>query len=317
MSKKILSAIAIAGLLFSLAACSSTSDAKACTPTKAGASSAKITVTGKVGAAPTVKFPHPLKATTTQRTVITEGTGKIAAAGTTVAVNYTVYNGTTGTKIAATTYKSGGTQDMALGKTLLPGLVKALECSPVGSRVAAVIPPSDAYGTTGASDGSIGATDTLVFVADVVSLRSVLAKANGTVQPAPAGFPTVVLAKSGEPTITIPAGVAAPTDLKIADLKKGSGTTVAKGDTVTVNYTGVIWGTGKVFDSSWGQTPLSITTTSVVPGFSAALVGQKVGSQVIAIIPPAEGYGTAGIPEAGISGTDTLVFVLDILGTHK
>ncbi|MEO6309178.1 MAG: FKBP-type peptidyl-prolyl cis-trans isomerase, partial [Leifsonia sp.] len=46
-----------------------------------------------------------------------------------------------------------------------------------------------------------------------------------------------------------------------------------------------------------------------------ALVGQAVGSQVIAVIPPADGYGEAGVPNAGIGGTDTLVFVVDILGT--
>ena len=31
-------------------------------------------------------------------------------------------------------------------------------------------------------------------------------------------------------------------------------------------------------------------------------------------IPPAEGYGEEGNPHAGIKGTDTLFFVVDILG---
>jgi peptidylprolyl isomerase len=52
----------------------------------------------------------------------------------------------------------------------------------------------------------------------------------------------------------------------------------------------------------------------VVPGFAKALEGATVGSQVIAILPPSEGYGKAGNSSAGISGTDTLVFVIDILG---
>jgi len=34
---------------------------------------------------------------------------------------------------------------------------------------------------------------------------------------------------------------------------------------------------------------------------------------VLLVIPPAEGYGTSGNSQAGISGTDTLVFVVDIL----
>jgi peptidylprolyl isomerase len=32
------------------------------------------------------------------------------------------------------------------------------------------------------------------------------------------------------------------------------------------------------------------------------------------VVPPAEGYGTKGNPQAKIKGTDTLVFVVDILG---
>jgi peptidylprolyl isomerase len=33
------------------------------------------------------------------------------------------------------------------------------------------------------------------------------------------------------------------------------------------------------------------------------------------MIPPADGYGEAGNPQAGIEGTDVLVFVIDILAT--
>ena len=34
-------------------------------------------------------------------------------------------------------------------------------------------------------------------------------------------------------------------------------------------------------------------------------------------IPPAEGYGSAGQSAAGIKGTDTLVFVVDIIDALK
>ncbi|WP_284255574.1 FKBP-type peptidyl-prolyl cis-trans isomerase [Pseudolysinimonas kribbensis] len=62
-----------------------------------------------------------------------------------------------------------------------------------------------------------------------------------------------------------------------------------------------------------GSGPVELSTTGVIPGFAKALVGQKVGSQVIVMIPPADGYGSGGSPEVGIKGTDTLVFVIDIL----
>jgi peptidylprolyl isomerase len=54
-----------------------------------------------------------------------------------------------------------------------------------------------------------------------------------------------------------------------------------------------------------------------VKGFGAALVGQKVGSQVVAIIPPADGYGTSGSTDGTIKGTDTMVFVIDILADAR
>ena len=51
----------------------------------------------------------------------------------------------------------------------------------------------------------------------------------------------------------------------------------------------------------------------VIPGWDTGLVGQTVGSRVMLVIPPADGYGSAGDSQAGIKGTDTLVFVVDIL----
>ncbi|HET9970969.1 MAG TPA: FKBP-type peptidyl-prolyl cis-trans isomerase, partial [Streptosporangiaceae bacterium] len=42
-----------------------------------------------------------------------------------------------------------------------------------------------------------------------------------------------------------------------------------------------------------------------------------VGSRVLLSIPPAQGYGTAGASQVGIKGTDSLVFVVDILDAYK
>ena len=51
----------------------------------------------------------------------------------------------------------------------------------------------------------------------------------------------------------------------------------------------------------------------VIPGWDKTLVGQKIGSRVLLVVPPKEGYGSKGSSQAGIKGTDTLVFVVDIL----
>jgi hypothetical protein len=106
----------------------------------------------------------------------------------------------------------------------------------------------------------------------------------------------------------------APTELGVETLIKGDGATVQAGDTVTVQYQGVIWNTGEIFDESWSRgAPATFSTDQVITGFADGMVGQTVGSQTVVVIPPADGYGEAGAPQAGISGTDTLVFVIDIL----
>ena len=74
---------------------------------------------------------------------------------------------------------------------------------------------------------------------------------------------------------------------------------------------------GRVFDSSWSRgqpAQFPIGTGQVVAGWDEGLVGQTVGSQVLIVVPPDKGYGVAGESQAGITGTDTLVFVVDILG---
>lgn len=111
------------------------------------------------------------------------------------------------------------------------------------------------------------------------------------------------------------AGGNAPTELVLKVLKEGTGDTVTSGDPVTVEYQGTNWTSNKVFDQSYGRSPATFTTDGVVPGFGAALVGQKVGAQVVVGIPPEFGYGAAGQASAGISGTDTLVFIVEIKAT--
>ncbi len=319
---KILSTIAVAGLLVSLVGCSSGAGGNAdCVPTKAGDASAKVQVTGKLGTEPKVTIPKKLTSKTTERTVTIEGKGRAAQADSVVDIDYAVYNTTSGKKIDATTYGAKGTSITLDKANLLPGLYKAIHCSAPGARVVAVIPPVDAFGSTGSTGLGVAATDSIVFVIDVLRTtapQKVLKKADGAAVAPKDGFPTVKLAASGEPTITIPKADP-PTALSIEVLKKGTGKVVKDGATVTVHYVGALWKDGKVFDSSWTRgAPATFPTTGVVAGFGKAMVGQTVGSQVVAVIPPAEGYGPDGnqtdpsTPDQ-ISGTDTMVFVIDIL----
>lgn len=303
-------------LVLSLAACSSNSTtANGCTATSSGSASDAVKVDGAFASAPKVTGTKGVSTKTTERTVAIDGKGTTATSGSTVTLNYTVYNGTTGKVIDTTGYGKAKAVSLTLDKTQeIVGLFKAVQCSTPGSRVVAVIPPTDAFGTSGQSTLGVGAKDSIIFVLDV---NSVKLPTKTTVLDAPdSTFPKVTFdSKTGAPTIEKPSGTQ-PKDLKIAYLSKGTGKTVTAGDSVTVNYTGAIWNTGKVFDSSWTKgTPATFITSQVVPGFGKALVGQTVGSKVIVIIPPAEGYGASGSTSAGISGTDDLVFVVQIIST--
>ena len=102
----------------------------------------------------------------------------------------------------------------------------------------------------------------------------------------------------------------------MAVLKTGTGAAVKKGQTIIVRYLGQVYGGKKPFDENFSGDLASfpIGVGSVVKGWDKTLVGQKVGSQVVVAIPPKDGYGKKGQPTAGIKGTDTLYFVVDILG---
>ncbi|CAN5370131.1 hypothetical protein BH09ACT6_BH09ACT6_02180 [soil metagenome] len=325
---------AAAAVALTLAGCSggasSTPSASpvACSLTAPGTASDSVKVTGDFDTHPSTTFTSPLTSDITERTVLTTGTGAVAGTGMQATVDFTLYNATSGAELFTTLKDGGSPLPLIVDESqFLPGLVKAVSCSTVGSRVVGVVPPGDAYGSKGNTSLGVAAGDSLVFVVDVKDVAAaptatpsptldpnMPTKATGADQPAPAGFPTVSLAADGTPTITVPP-VDPPTTVQIADLKKGDGATVTAGDSVTVQYLGVIWAGGKPFDQSWGKQPATFVTNQVIPGFTQALVGQTVGSQVIVIIPPDQGYGTAGMPSAGISGTDTLVFVIDILAT--
>ncbi|GAA4665981.1 FKBP-type peptidyl-prolyl cis-trans isomerase [Frondihabitans cladoniiphilus] len=268
-------------------------------------------VSGAFDAAPTVSFDKGLTVTKTERSVVTEGTGKKAVDNTLLNVAFTIFDAKTGAQVTSAGYPGQDAAQFSVNTSLyLPGLVAAMHCAPIGSRTVTVADSADMFGSNGSESYGIGADDDLVIVMDLLS--SVATKATGTPVAPQAGFPTVKLASDGKPTVTIPK-TTAPSTLQLEVLKKGSGDTVPSTGSVTVQYQGTLWRTGKVFDQSWGSGPATFAISGVIAGFQQALIGQTVGSQVLVVVPPAEGYGTAGNDTAGVKGTDTLVFVIDIL----
>jgi peptidylprolyl isomerase len=120
-----------------------------------------------------------------------------------------------------------------------------------------------------------------------------------------------------KPTLTFASGAVAPEQLVRTVLSEGTGPVVKSGDLLAVDYLGQVYD-GKVFDNSYdrGQAAaFGIGTQQVIEGWDATLVGMKAGSRVLISVPPAQGYGDAGQPDAGIKGTDTIVFVVDVIAS--
>ena len=144
-------------------------------------------------------------------------------------------------------------------------------------------------------------------------------KPGSTTSTAPASvFPSVMGGFGSTPSITFP-DAPAPRVLETHTLVLGSGPSVGKGDLLVANYVGQIW-RAKVFDSSFSRHQLAAFPLShgrVIPGWYKTLVGVRAGSRVLLVIPPIDGYGAAGDSAAGITGTDTLVFVVDVVASYS
>jgi peptidylprolyl isomerase len=120
---------------------------------------------------------------------------------------------------------------------------------------------------------------------------------------------------STEPKVTVPSG-SAPTKLVTKEIIPGTGTEAKAGDSVTVNYVGVLYSNGKVFDASWKRhEPFTFTLGKgqVIPGWDQGVAGMKVGGRRELIIPAELAYGKRGSPPT-IPANSPLVFVVDLLG---
>jgi len=325
--RKISALIVATVVAASLAACSSPTTAADClTGAPSGDAASLITATGTVSTdsavanstPPVVDYPTPLFTKGVEKETLVEGTGQLLQDGDAADVYAWVYDGAA----AATTPLIQGFAIPLLGSedSTLPFGVLA-ECSTVGSRVVATIETADYPALVPANGVTPG--DTLVIVMDITARY--LGKANGTDQLPQAGFPSVVLTPEGRPGITIP-NATAPKKAEHAVLKAGDGETVKDGDVVVANFTALTWDGKEVFASTWDNAaPTLVTadvfdatnnTTGMVPGLKEAIVGQKVGSQIVVVIPPASGFGDAS-EGVGVTATDTIVYVFDVLGIQK
>lgn len=143
--------------------------------------------------------------------------------------------------------------------------------------------------------------------------------ASGSLSATPrAGLPTVHGNYGDKPTLTFPTSPP-PGTVQKQVLRDGTGPVVAKGDLLVADYLGQVW-RGAVFDNSYDRKQAAgfpIGVGKVIPGWDQTLVGLHAGSRVLLSLPPSAGYGASGNSQAGIKGTDTLVFVVDVVGSYS
>ncbi|WP_030243998.1 MULTISPECIES: FKBP-type peptidyl-prolyl cis-trans isomerase [unclassified Streptomyces] len=134
-------------------------------------------------------------------------------------------------------------------------------------------------------------------------------------------LPAVTAGTKFDEKPTVAKGSGEPSkQLAVKTLIAGSGKAVAENDFVVANYLGQVWNTAKVFDNSYdrkARLAIQLTQGRIIDGWRYALAGKKAGSRVEMAVPPTWGYGSQGNPQAGIKGTDTLVFVVDVQDTFN
>ncbi len=298
-----------------LAACGSSK------PAAPASANSAVTATGAFGKAPAVTIPKAKAGGNLVVRTLVQGTGPVLTKSDALAANFVIYFWD-GTSSALKGSTFGNSPSLIPSKTL-PGLETALVGKPVGSRVLAVIPPKLGYGTAGDPQIGVTGTTTLVLVVDLLKAYSDTEGATGKqVSDGGGALPTVSAKAGSAPTLTFPSS-SPPSGLVTTTLVKGTGPKIAQGEYVIAQYVGYIWRSHKTpFGSSWSSgSPfgfvIGATPEQVIPGWDKGLIGQTVGSRVMLSVPPAQGYGSSGQAAANIKGTDTLVFVVDILDALK
>lgn len=267
----------------------------------------KVTVTGGFGEAPKVKVDSPWAIDKTRTKVLDASNGPAVSEGQGVEVNYYGVNGRTGKKFDES-FSTGQPVAFSLAQ-VVPGFSKGLVGQHKGSRVLIAMPGQDGYDPMGGNpQAGIEVGDTLIFVVDLVDVQ--LAGPEGSKVAPKEGLPTVT-ETGGKPEITIPES-APPTTLEVQPLIKGEGKKVGANDTITFNYVWVRWSDGKVLEESYSGKPANAPLSGLLPGMVKGLEGQTVGSRVLLVIPPADGY-PDGNATPSIKPGETLVMVVDLL----
>ena len=125
-------------------------------------------------------------------------------------------------------------------------------------------------------------------------------------------LPVVAGGFGTDPLITLP-GARPPGGLVVRTLSEGSGPVIRASDYVLFDVAAKVWtGDRLVLDTFTSHQPQGLPLSAGLPAWRH-LAGQRVGSRVLEVVPPRDGFGRRGDASVNVTGTDTLVFVFDIL----
>ncbi|RCK71447.1 peptidylprolyl isomerase [Desertihabitans brevis] len=271
----------------------------------------EVEVSGDFGDAPEVTVETPWAVDETRTRVLVEGDGQPLQATGSAQLNYQGVNARTG-EVFDSSYERG--EPVTFGLTqVVPGFQKGLEGQKIGSRVLIAMPGTDGYDASGGNpQAGIEVGDTLLFTVDI--LAGTLTSPVGEEVEPPADLPTVTGAVD-DPQIAVPEGTP-PTELVSQLLVEGTGPEVGENDTITVDVRGVPWETGEVTIDSYPDAPKSDALNELIEGWKQGLVGKKIGSRVLLVVPPDLGYGDTGNEDPAVEPGQTMVYVVDLLWTE-
>ncbi|HET6651017.1 MAG TPA: FKBP-type peptidyl-prolyl cis-trans isomerase [Nocardioides sp.] len=318
MRRRLIALSAVSLLLFGTAACGD--DGESPESSSSGAEIDGLSVEGAVGEELTVDMEAPLDGEGTKTEVLETGEGNPLKLNESALLHLYIGNATSG-KDAISTYDQGvPIQVTASEDQLFKAVLDNIVDQPRGSRVAVTAPVKDVWGEQGAPQLNLKASDTALFVADIVSVQpaEVIEGPEGESVDPTSDAPTVE-EKDGQVTgldwSTAPKK--APKKLTVIPLVEGEGPEATAESMVTFDYYGAVYGEDKPFDESYSRepTPFGVGVKGLIPAWDKVIPGLKRGSRVLIIAPPEDAYGDQEQPN--IPAGSTLTFVVDVLGVDE
>ena len=238
-----------------------------------------VTVAGKFGAQPVVEVSTPVTLGSMKVSSVISGEGRRIESGTPVLTQVYYFSGEDGAPVGQSEFVIGHATPGELGRDLAEIVVGERE----GSRLLVARPKDNG-------------TCELVVV-DILSTIATGEEVSDSVGP--------LTVEIDDESPRIKHKKTEPQTLVVQTLIRGEGPQIQLGDQVLLHYVLARWNDDTLVASSWAEgLPVIHSLDDLWPGLVHALVDQRVGSRLAVTIPPDQA-----------NGEDTIVAVVDILGT--